>query len=514
MTTKIGEERRAARAIERLEARSARRRGGGRARAAGDAAHGDYATNVAMRLAGVRKQPPRAIAGGARRAGDRAPRRRARRDRRPGLRQPLAHARLVPRRARRAARRRRRLRRRLGRDEGAHPGRAGLGQPDRADHGRGGPQRRLRRLGGAAARLRRARGRARVLLQRRGRADDALPRLGRGAPARGGAARGRLPGRLHRRARAAAGRPGAADAAADRGDARALPDPLRLLGAAERARAAAARVPAAAGHLREGRRPLGPLVRPRRRRRPRPRSAPRPARRPTAPRTSSTSPTSSTAASTARSTCSAPTTTARATGTRRSPGCSATTRRASRCCIYQLVHLTRGGEAAKMSKRRGDVVFLDELPRRGRGRRRPLVPRLARPRPDDRDRRRPGGREEPEEPGLLRPVRARPHRRDPPQRRRGAPSAEPPAELAAEERDLVKRLAEFPAVVAEATERPRPARDPDLRDPGRRRLPPLLHAPQGARLRRGGVPARPRHGDEAVIARSLDLIGVEAPERM
>ena len=29
--------------------------------------------------------------------------------------------------------------------------------------------------------------------------------------------------------------------------------------------------------------------------------------------------------------------------------------------LYQLVHLTRGGELARMSKRRGDVVFLDEL---------------------------------------------------------------------------------------------------------------------------------------------------------
>src|ERR671910_3515828 len=28
----------------------------------GDEAHGDYATNIAMRLAGARKQPPRAIA--------------------------------------------------------------------------------------------------------------------------------------------------------------------------------------------------------------------------------------------------------------------------------------------------------------------------------------------------------------------------------------------------------------------------------------------------------------------
>ena len=29
--------------------------------------------------------------------------------------------------------------------------------------------------------------------------------------------------------------------------------------------------------------------------------------------------------------------------------------------IYQLVHLVEGGEAKKMSKRRGDVVFLDDL---------------------------------------------------------------------------------------------------------------------------------------------------------
>src|SRR4029077_16331194 len=29
--------------------------------------------------------------------------------------------------------------------------------------------------------------------------------------------------------------------------------------------------------------------------------------------------------------------------------------------LYQLVHLTRGGEQTKMAKRRGDVVFLDEF---------------------------------------------------------------------------------------------------------------------------------------------------------
>ena len=79
----------------------------------------------------------------------------------------------------------------------------------------------------------------------------------------------------------------------------------------------------------------------------------------------------------------------RATGTRRSRGCSATTPSRVEVLLYQLVHLTSGGEQAKMSKRRGDVVFLDELHRRDRRRRRALVPRLPRPRPDDRDRRRP-----------------------------------------------------------------------------------------------------------------------------
>ena len=87
--------------------------------------------------------------------------------------------------------------------------------------------------------------------------------------------------------------------------------------------------------------------------------------------------------------------------------------------IYQLVHLNRAGEAAKMSKRRGDVVFLDEfLDEVGVDAARwYLVSRG--PGSDDRDRRRPGGGEEPQEPGVLRPVRARPDCRDPPERRRG-----------------------------------------------------------------------------------------------
>ena len=85
-----------------------------------------------------------------------------------------------------------------------------------------------------------------------------------------------------------------------------------------------------------------------------------------------------------------------------------------------------------MSKRRGDVVFLDELideigvdaarwylVNRGPDQTIEIDVDLARG-------------EDPEEPRLLRPVRARAHRRDPAQRRRArSADAEPPAELAA-----------------------------------------------------------------------------------
>ena len=41
--------------------------------------------------------------------------------------------------------------------------------------------------------------------------------------------------------------------------------------------------------------------------------------------------------------------------------CSATTPTGVEVLLYQLVHLTRGGQQTKMSKRRGDVVFLDDF---------------------------------------------------------------------------------------------------------------------------------------------------------
>jgi arginyl-tRNA synthetase len=86
--------------------------------------------------------------------------------------------------------------------------------------------------------------------------------------------------------------------------------------------------------------------------------------------------------------------------------------------------------------------------------------------------------------------------------------------LAAEERDLVKRLAEFPGVAAEAATRRAPHAIPTyairLADDFHRfyHHHKVLGSPQEAfRL---GLCAATR----TVVARCLDLVGVEAPERM
>ena len=183
--------------------------------------------------------------------------------------------------------------------------------------------------------------------------------------------------------------------------------------------------------------------------------------------------------------------------------------------LYQLVHLTRGGEQTKMSKRRGDVVFLDEfvdevgvdaarwyLVSRGHDQTIEIDVDLARERSE-------------KNPvyyvqyahariaGILRNVEG------------AEPSAEPPGDLAREERDLVKRLAEFPAVVAEATERRAPHALPNyairVADDFHRfyHHHRVIDEGEAQPFRLGLVVAT-----KAVIARSLDLIGVDAPDRM
>ncbi|MGL6278718.1 MAG: arginine--tRNA ligase, partial [Gaiella sp.] len=186
--------------------------------------------------------------------------------------------------------------------------------------------------------------------------------------------------------------------------------------------------------------------------------------------------------------------------------------------IYQLVHLTRGGEAAKMSKRRGDVVFLDEfvdeigidaarwyLVSRGhdqtievdvdlaaeRSQKTPVYyvqyahARIA---------------------GILRNAGD-----DAVAAARGQLA---PGSLAAEERDLVKRLAELPEVVREATTRRGPHAIPTyairVADDFHR----FYHHHKVL-----GSEAEPLRlalciATQAVVARCLDLVGVEAPERM
>jgi arginyl-tRNA synthetase len=182
--------------------------------------------------------------------------------------------------------------------------------------------------------------------------------------------------------------------------------------------------------------------------------------------------------------------------------------------LYQLVHLTRGGDVMKMSKRRGDVVTLDEfvdevgvdaarwyLVSRGHDQTITIDVDLAREKSE-------------KNPvyyvqyahariaGILR--NAGGAETDP----------EPPGPLADEERDLVKRLAEFPGLVAEATERRAPHALPNyairLADDFHRFYHHHRVLESDAQAFRLGL----ARATQLVIHRSLDLIGVEAPERM
>ena len=93
-------------------------------------------------------------------------------------------------------------------------------------------------------------------------------------------------------------------------------------------------------------------------------------------------------------------------------------------------------------------------------------------------------------------------------------SAEAPAALAPEERELVKRLAEFPVVVEEATERRAPHAIPTyairVADDFHR----FYHHHRVLESDAQAFRLALCRATQAVIASCLDLIGVEAPERM
>jgi len=182
--------------------------------------------------------------------------------------------------------------------------------------------------------------------------------------------------------------------------------------------------------------------------------------------------------------------------------------------LYQLVHLTSGGEQTKISKRRGDVVFLDDfidevgmdaarwyLANRGPDQTIEINVDLAAERTEK---------------NPVYYVQYAHARIAGIMRNAGDAeiSAEPQAEPAPEERDLIKRLAEFPALVAEATERRGPHAIPNyairVADDFHR----FYHHHRVLESDAQAFRLALCTSAQAVIARCLDLIGVEAPERM
>ena len=163
--------------------------------------------------------------------------------------------------------------------------------------------------------------------------------------------------------------------------------------------------------------------------------------------------------------------------------------------IGQLVNLLRNGEPVRMSKRAGTVVNLDRPGRRRRRRRRPVRARPRLGRPADRHRRRPLEPEDQRQPGLLRPVRARPHLlaccATPPTS--ACPSARPRTSTSPAGPPAGDRPAAGDRGVPAGAHRRRRAAGPAPGGPlpggAGRHLPPLLRlVPRAAARRRGGRP--------------------------
>jgi arginyl-tRNA synthetase len=185
--------------------------------------------------------------------------------------------------------------------------------------------------------------------------------------------------------------------------------------------------------------------------------------------------------------------------------------------IYQLVHLTRGGEAARMAKRRGDVVFLDDfveeigvdaarwyLLSRGHDQTIEIDVDLA----AERSQKNPVYYVQYAHAriaGILRNAEGGTTR---------AGESQTLLTLAPEERELVKRLLELPEVVREATARRAPHAIPTyairVADDFHR----FYHHHRVLGSEAEAFRLDLCAGTQAVIAVCLDLVGVEAPERM
>src|SRR5712691_7295212 len=182
--------------------------------------------------------------------------------------------------------------------------------------------------------------------------------------------------------------------------------------------------------------------------------------------------------------------------------------------IYQLVHIVEGGLTKKISKRRGDVVFLHELVEKvGVDAARWYLVSRGHDQPIDIDVDLAAERTQKNPVYYVQYAHARIAGI---LRNAGAAriGGDPPPALEREERDLIKRLTDFPGIAAEAAERRAPHAIPiyaiRVADDFHR----FYHehrvvGSDAEAFRLGLVRAA-----QMVIARCLDLIGVEAPERM
>jgi arginyl-tRNA synthetase len=182
--------------------------------------------------------------------------------------------------------------------------------------------------------------------------------------------------------------------------------------------------------------------------------------------------------------------------------------------IYQLVYIVEGGAAKQSSKRRGDVVFLRELVEKiGIDAARWYLVSRGHDQPIDIDVDLAKERTE-KNPvyyvqyahariaGILRNAGE------------AVANPEPPPDVAREERELVKRLAEFPGVVAEGTERRAPHAIPTyairVADDFHR----FYHHHRVLESEQQAFRLALVLATKNVLARSLDLVGVDAPDRM
>jgi arginyl-tRNA synthetase len=183
--------------------------------------------------------------------------------------------------------------------------------------------------------------------------------------------------------------------------------------------------------------------------------------------------------------------------------------------MYQLVHLTKGGEQTKMSKRRGDVVFLDDfmdeigvdaarwyLVNRGPDQTIDIDVDLA----AERSQKNPVYYVQYAHARIAGILRNAPDN--------AGSSLLLAGSLVPEERELVKRLAEFPAVVADALAKRGPQGVPNyairVADDFHR----FYHEHRVLESEQEVFRLGLCRATGAVIARCLELVGVDAPDRM